>query len=97
MKLRESRYKPKRRRRTLIKILDTAMCIATAVLWFFHKEWGISAGDMLIITGLVVLAVTIASANRRVERGIKVSDEHIEKLRDEIGKDKFGDNSVFFD
>lgn len=97
MKLRESRFVPKRRSNILLKILDTALCAGLVLMWFFHETLGISAADMFIISGLIIIAVIFASANSRTERKLKAAESHNEKLRDEIGKDKFGDNSVFFD
>ncbi len=97
MKLRQTRYVPKRRKNRLVRYLDIFMVIAAAALWLNRGRFNISVSDMLIVSGLVLFALVFSSANRHMEKDLRVEDEHIEKLRENIGKDNYNENVWFFD
>lgn len=97
MKLRQERYKPKKKRNPMLKALMVLMIVILAVMWLNKESFGLSAGDMLIATGLVILVFSIANANRKKEKEIAVSDKQLEEMRDKIGKDEYSTSSIYFD
>lgn len=96
MKLRQSRYVPKKNRYTLLKVLDIVMLAALAVMWLGRERLGIDLPDLLIISGFLLLGAVLAAFNRRKDKELRVEDEFLEKMRDEIGKENYSDTSFFF-
>ncbi len=96
MKLRTTPYVPKKRKRTILKFLTLFICLCTGAMWLMRDILNIDVPTLCIFTGLALMAVSMAILNRKKENDIKVEDSHIEKLRENMGKDNFNDTSVFF-
>lgn len=96
MKLRQNRYVPKRNRYTLLKAMDMIMLAALAVMWLGRERFGIAFSDLLIMSGLLLLCAVPAALNRKKEKELRVEDEFLEKMRDEIGRENYSDASFFF-
>ena len=95
MKLRQTPYVSKKRKNNLLKILTPVLCLATAVLWFTKDKLGIDDSKLFILTGMALLVVSLSYMNRSKEKKLRVEDDHIQKIRDNMGKDNY--NSTFFD
>ena len=50
MKLRQERYKPKKRRNPMLTALMALMTVMLAVMWLNKSRFGLDTGDMLIAT-----------------------------------------------
>ena len=97
MKLRQERYKPKKRRNPMLTALMALMIVMLAVMWLNKARFGLDTGDMLIATGAVLIVFSIANMNRRMEKNITVSDKQLEEMRDKIGKDEYSTSAIYFD
>lgn len=93
MKLREERFKPKRRRNGLLKFTSAFACAAVAAMWIFGGELGLDFPTVCIYTGLGLLIISPALLNMSRERRLRQAEKHNEELREMIGKE---DNSMFF-
>jgi hypothetical protein len=96
MKLRQTRYVPKRPKRTLLKVLDVIMVILLVLLWLNKDKFGITSANLLIISGFIVLGITLASMNRKKDKENTADDEFLAHMRDEIGKENYMDTDFFF-
>ena len=54
MKLRQERYKPKKKRNPILTALMALMIVMLAVMWLNKTRFGLDTGDMLIATGAAV-------------------------------------------
>lgn len=97
MKLRQTRYTPKKRRNPLLKALMAVLVVILLVMWLNMDRFGLKFSDMLIATGIVLILLSIANANRRMEKEIEISDKQLEEMRDKIGKDEYSTSSMYFD
>lgn len=97
MKLRQERYKPKKKRNPMLTALMSVMIVVLIVMWLNKSSFGLDTGDMLIATGAVLLVFSIALSNRKTEREIAVSDKELEEMRDKIGKDEYSTSAIYFD
>ena len=95
MKLRHNRYKPSRPKNRLLNLLSLFVCVSVVVMWINSDNVGLDFGTMLIYTGLglMVLSGMLLPCGR--EKQLKLEDEYLDKLREQIGKDD--GNSIFFD
>ena len=93
MKLREERYKPKRRKRTLLNFTSAFSCAAIAAMWVFGRRFGIDVPTLCIYAGLGMLIIAPAMLNKSREKKLRQEEKHNDKLREIIGKE---DNSLFF-
>ena len=96
MKLRQERYKPKKRRNPMLTALMAFMLVMLIVMWLNKTRFGLDTGDMLIATGAVLIVFSIANMNRRTEKNIAVSDKQLEEMRDKIGKDEYSTSEIYF-
>lgn len=95
MKLRQNRYKPTRRKNRLLNFLSLFVCVAVVVMWVNSDNFGLDFGTMLIYTGLGLMVLSGMLLTRGREKQLKIEDEYLDKLREQIGKDD--GNSIFFD
>ncbi len=93
MKLRQERYKPKPQRKRILNFMSLFIGVIIIIMWIFKDSAGIDTPSMFIYTGFGVLIISLAVLNKGRERDIKADDEHLEKLRENMGKN--GD-SIFF-
>lgn len=95
MKLRQNRFKPTRRKNRLLNLLSLFVCVSVVVMWVNSDSFGFDFGTMLIYTGLGLMVLSGMLLTRGREKQLKIEDEYLEKLREQIGKDD--GNSIFFD
>lgn len=93
MKLREERFKPKRRRNGMLRFTSAFACAAVAAMWIFGERFGLDFPTLCIYTGLGLLIISPALLNMSRERKLRQEEKHNEELREMIGKE---DNSMFF-
>lgn len=92
---REKFYVPKERRSVMLKSCSILFCAGTVVLWIFHEKYGIEKGDMMIMSGIALLLLTLLLQNRRAEKQLKISDKELMKMREECGKDDYNTDIYF--
>lgn len=97
MKLRTSRYVPKKRKNRLLDFLVVALLLSAAAMWIFRDRLEIELSTLCIYTGLMLLPAALWALNRRKERELRTEEKFLEKMRDEIGKDSYHDNLIFYD
>lgn len=97
MKLRQTRYTPKKRRNPLLKALTAVLVVILLVMWLNMDRFGFEFSDMLIATGIALILLSVANANRKKEKEIEISDKQLEEMRDKIGKDEYSTSSMYFD
>lgn len=93
MKLREERFKPKRRKKTLLNFTSAFSCSAIAAMWIFGRRFGMDVPTLCIYTGLGMLIIALSLLNKSREKKLRQEEKHNDELRDFIGKE---DNSLFF-
>lgn len=96
MKLRQTRYTPKKRRNPMLTALMAVLIVLLLSMWLNKSRFGLNTGDLLIATGVVVLVFSIANANKKKEKEIAVSDKQLEEMRDKIGKDEYSTSTIYF-
>lgn len=92
---REKFYAPKERRSVMLKSCSILFCAGTVILWIFHEKYGIEKGDMMIMSGIALLLLTLLLQNRRAEKQLKISDKELMKMREECGKDDYNTDIYF--
>ena len=97
MKLRQTRYTPKKRRNPLLTALMAVLVVILLVMWLNMDRFGLEFSDMLIATGIALLLLSIASTNRKKEKEIEISDKQLEEMRDKIGKHEYSTSAMYFD
>ena len=93
MKLREERFKPKRRKRTLLNFTSAFSCVMIAAMWVFGERFGLDVPTLCIYTGIGLLIISPALMNKSRDKKLQQEEKHNDELRDFIGKE---DNSLFF-
>ena len=96
MKLRQTRYTPKKRRNPLLKALTAVLVVILLVMWLNMSRFGFELSDMLIATGITLILLSIANANRKKEKEIEISDKQLEEMREKIGKDEYSTSTMYF-
>ncbi len=89
-------YSPKERPSRLLRISSLLFAAGTAVLWIFGRDFGLSTGDLLIMTGFALFLITFSVNGRRAEKKSRELDKAVMKLRDECGKGDYN-NDIFYD
>ena len=89
-------YKPKERSTALLRISSLLFAAGTVVLWLVGEKFGIETGDMLIMSGIAVLLLTLSVNGRRAEKKAGLASEELLKIREECGKGDYN-NDIFYD
>lgn len=97
MKLRQTRYTPKKKRNPMLTAIMAILALSLIVMWLNKSRFGLGTGDMLIATGAVLIVFSIANMNRKTEKDIAISDKQLEEMRDKIGKDEYTTSTIYFD
>ena len=97
MRLRTSRYVPKKQKNRLLDVLVTALLLSAVGMWIFRERLGLDVSSLCIYTGIMLIPVSFMSINKSKEKELHADDKQLEKMRDEIGKDSYHDNSIFYD
>ncbi len=82
-------YVPKERKNILLRISGWLFCIGTAVMWVTRDRFGFEQGDLLIMSGVAVLLLTLSLSGARAERKAKAESEAIKRLRENGRSDDY--------
>lgn len=88
-------YTPKERRPIILRSCSILFCAGTILLCIFRDKIGIEKGDLMIMAGISLLLLTCLMQGRRAEKQLKISDEELRKMREEIGKDDYNTDIYF--
>lgn len=97
MKLRETRYMPKKRRNPLLKAMTAVLVIFVLVMWLNMERFGLELSDMFIASGIALGVLSLTMINRNKEKEVDLSDKQVLEMRDKIGKDEYSTSSMFYD
>ena len=64
-------------------------------MWIFRDQFDIERGDLLIMSGIAVLLVTLSINSRQSEKRLRIDDETLRKIQEDIGKDDYN-NDIYF-
>ncbi|MDE6763677.1 MAG: hypothetical protein K2N26_09260 [Oscillospiraceae bacterium] len=88
-------YVPQERRSVLLRVCSTLFCIGTAVMWISRDRFGFEKGDLLIMSGVAVLLITLSFIGRRAERRAAADSETLRRIREETGKGDYN-SDIFY-
>ena len=88
-------YTPKERRSVLLRVCSWLFTAGTCLLWIFRDTFEIERGDLLILSGISVLLVTLSMNSKQSEKRLKIDDETLRKIQDEIGKSDYN-NDIYY-
>lgn len=89
-------YVPREQRSVLLRVSSTLFCIGTALMWISRDRFGFEKGDLLIMSGVAVLLITLSVSGRRAERRASVDSETLRRIREETGKGDYN-SDIFYD
>lgn len=96
MKLRETRYMPKKRRNPLLKAMTAVLVIFVLAMWLNKERFGLELSDMFIASGIALGVLSLTMINRNKEKEVDLSDKQVLEMRDKIGKDEYSTSSMFY-
>lgn len=88
-------YTPKERPTRLLRISSLLFAAGTMALWLVGERFGLEKGDLLIMSGIAVLLLTLSINGRRAEKQAKAQEKAILEMREECGKGDYN-NDIFF-
>ena len=88
-------YMPKERRSVLLRVCSWLFTAGTCLLWIFKDKLEIERGDLLIMSGIAVLLVTLSMNSRNAEKRLKIDDETLQKIQEEIGTSDYN-NDIYY-
>ena len=88
-------YVPKQRRSVLLRVCSWLFTAGTCLMWIFRDKFEIEQGDLLIMSGIAVLLVTLSMNSRRSEKRLKIDDETLRKIQEDIGKSDYN-NDIYY-
>ncbi len=89
-------YVPKERKSVLLRVSSWIFCIGTALMWVLKDKFGFEQGDLLIMSGIAILLITLSMSGARAERKAKAESEAIKRLR-ETGRSDDYNSDIFYD
>lgn len=89
-------YIPKERRSVLLRVCSWLFTAGTCLMWIFKDKFEIQRGDLLIMSGIAVLLVTLSINSKQSERRLRIDDETLRKIQEEIGKDNYNNNDIYY-
>ncbi|MCH5350188.1 MAG: hypothetical protein J1E40_12745 [Oscillospiraceae bacterium] len=89
-------YIPKERRSVLLRVCSWLFTAGTCLMWIFKDKFEIQRGDLLIMSGIAVLLVTLSMNSKQSERRLRIDDETLRKIQEEIGKDNYNNNDIYY-
>lgn len=92
---RKAFYMPKERRAVLLRICSWLFTAGTCLMWIFKDNFEIERGDLLIMSGIAVLLVTLSMTSRRAEKRLRIDDETLRKIQEDIGKSDYN-NDIYY-
>ena len=92
---RKAFYMPKERRAVLLRICSWLFTAGTCLLWIFKDNFDLERGDLLIMSGIAVLLVTLSINSKITEKRLKIDDETLRKIQEEIGISDYN-NDIYY-
>lgn len=89
-------YMPRERRSVLLRVCSILFCIGAVLMWISRDRFGFEKGDLLIMSGIAVLLVTLSVTGIRAERRAAADSEELRRIREETGKGDYN-SDIFFD
>ncbi len=89
-------YMPRERRSVLLRVCSILFCIGTVLMWISRDKFGFENGDLLIMSGVAVLLVTLSVTGIRAERRAFADSETLRRIREDTGRGDYN-SDIFFD
>ena len=89
-------YIPKERRSVLLRVCSWLFTAGTCLMWIFTDMFEIQRGDLLIMSGIAVLLVTLSINSKQSEKRLRIDDETLRKIQEKIGKDDYNNNDIYY-
>lgn len=89
-------YMPRERRSVLLRVCSILFCLGAVLMWISRDKFGFEKGDLLIMSGVAVLLITLSVMGGRAERRASADSETIRRIREETGKGDYN-SDIFFD
>ncbi|MBD5146461.1 MAG: hypothetical protein HDT21_11230 [Ruminococcus sp.] len=89
-------YMPRERKSVLLKVCSILFCIGTVLMWISRDRFGFEKGDLLIMSGVAVLLITLSVMSVRAERRASADSETLRRIREETGGGDYN-SDIFFD
>ena len=89
-------YMPRERKPVLLRVCSILFCIGTVLMWISRNRFGFEKGDLLIMSGIAVLLVTLSVTGIRAERRASAESEALRRIREETGGGDYN-SDIFFD
>lgn len=86
-------YVPKERKSVLLRVSSGLFCAGTALMWLMKDRFGFEKGDLLIMSGIAVLLITLSISGKRAERHAEADSETIRRIREKTGSDDYGSDT----
>ena len=87
---------PRERKPVLLRVCSILFCIGTVLMWISRNRFGFEKGDLLIMSGIAVLLITLSVMGRRAERRAAADSEALRRIREETGGGDYN-SDIFFD
>ena len=88
-------YIPRERRSVFLRVCSILFCIGTVLMWISRDKFGFEKGDLLIMSGVAVLLITLSVTGRRAERKASADSETLRRIREETGKGDYN-SDIFY-
>ena len=88
-------YMPKERKAVLLRICSWLFTAGTCLMWIFKDNFELERGDLLIMSGIAVLLVTLSMSSRNAEKRLKIDDETLRKIQEDIGKGDYNSDIYY--
>lgn len=88
-------YVPRERRSVLLRVSSILFCLGTALMWISRDRFGFEKGDLLIMSGVAVLLITLSITGRRAERRAEADSKTLLRIREETGKGDYN-SDIFY-
>ncbi|MDE6598986.1 MAG: hypothetical protein K2K34_02785 [Oscillospiraceae bacterium] len=89
-------YMPRERRSVLLRVCSILFCIGTVLMWISRDKFGFEKGDLLIMSGIAVLLITLSVMGGRAERRASADSETLRRIREDTGRGDYN-SDIFFD
>ncbi|MDE6746277.1 MAG: hypothetical protein K2J72_06520 [Oscillospiraceae bacterium] len=89
-------YMPRERRSVLLRVCSILFCLGTVLMWISRDKFGFEKGDLLIMSGIAVLLITLSVMGGRAERRASADSETLRRIREDTGRGDYNSN-IFFD
>lgn len=89
-------YMPRERKSVLLRVCSTLFCIGAVLMWITRDRFGFEQGDLLIMSGVAVLLITLSVTGGRAERKAAADSETLRRIREETGRGDYN-SDIFYD